>query len=104
MKDKLKALWALALAQLEAAWAKISATTIIVGTLAGIAFLVAKYRDVLIGFIVGSVKREVYAAQKKDDALKAKEDDAKAQAAKLQQQVSDLESGKPPISDDWNKK
>ena len=104
MKDKLKALWDAIVAQSIAAWAKISAYTFIVGILAGIIFIIAKYRDILIDLIVGSAKRDVDAAQKKDDALKATEDAAKAQANQLVQKANDLDSGKTPVSDDWNKK
>ena len=66
-------------------------------------FLFLKFRDLLIDWLVSSGNRVMNDTTKKDAQLAKEEDDAKAQAAALQQQAQQELAPKEPVGDDWYK-
>ncbi len=68
-------------------------------------FLFLKFRDLIISLLVNSGNRVMDSTKEQDAALAKQEDAAKAQAAALQQQVTQEETApKPPVADDWYEK
>lgn len=81
---------------------KVASPVLYVGVLAGIVFLIAKYKDIMIGYLTWSSKQEVNSATKEDAVLKTKEDSDDAQADKLVADANQLSNqGADP---NWYKK
>ena len=101
VKRRLNGLLAVAKQQVGSLW---NTYRVYILGAAGI-FLFFKLRDLVISLLVSSGNK-VMDSTKAQDAVSAKaEDDAKAKAAALEQQVTQEETApKPPVSDDWYEK
>jgi hypothetical protein len=71
---------------------------------AGVLILIVKFREVIIDFLVSSVKTKMDETQKKSDQLKSEQDAANAQADALRQHANDLDKNKTEVGEDWYKK
>lgn len=68
-------------------------------------FLFFKLRDLVISLLVSSGNKVMDNTKAQDAVLAKAEDDAKAKATVLEQQVTQEETApKPPVSDDWYEK
>ncbi len=109
MGEQLKTFWNNAKAFASGVWTsflgylgRVTAPVVSIGLLAGIVFLVAKYKDLLMDLIGWSAKKEIQSAQKQDAALKKQEDEANAKADQLVDEANKLSQQGAP--DDWYKK
>lgn len=109
MGEQLKSFWNNVKAFASGLWTsflgylgRVTAPVVSIGLLAGIVFLVAKYKDFLMDYIGWSAKKELKDAVDKDAALKKQEDEANAKADQLVSEADKLSKQGAP--DDWYKK
>jgi phosphate uptake regulator len=67
-------------------------------------FLVVKYKELLMQYLVASSKKTVDKAEAKSDQLQQQETQANNAADALVKQASELPALEQPVSADWNKK
>lgn len=79
-------------------WEKDKGIVILIAALA----LFLKYRDILIGLLIGSAKRIETDAKKQDLKLEAQEDQLKKDADAQVKKASEEPQKEEPVDADWN--
>lgn len=100
MDEKIKALWASAVAKLKEVWNKNKILFFIIIPL----LIIAKFRDVIIQILVASGKKLMEQARKQDGQLRQEANDANNKANSLINQADGRDDNKPPVGEDWHKK
>jgi hypothetical protein len=100
MDEKIKALWAAAVAKLKEVWNKNKILFFIIIPL----ILLAKFRDLIIDFLVASGKRLMDNARKQDQQLRNEANSANNQANQLIANADKKDDNKPLVDEDWHKK
>lgn len=89
---------------IKAYFAKFSVPAAILGLTVTVLLLVAKFKDLLIGLLVGSSKKLLADTQAQDGKLAAEESAANNQANTLVDEAKKLGEEKPTVTDEWYKK